>query len=283
MPDPGPHPLSRHEAEAHHVLAEGDPQEIKRLYVRLGTYFQQAQLDSVPVLSLPGTAPAVMKLLDEVKASTQGIALDAGCGPNPALAIALARSGRPTVAMDIGAGTVATALGQAERVGCHLAGVVGDLERLPFRDRALACVTCEDTIEHVPDDATAAAELARVTQLAGYVVIATPNRASAGVVRHRLLDRLRGRNRPPSDYFVSVSHLREYTFGELESIMAPYFHIVGRTGVGWDQIPAVAPISRLVAKLATTLATTSVGARLGRMVVLAGSPRLVASNPPPGT
>jgi SAM-dependent methyltransferase len=216
------------------AFAGGDPSSIKQVYVSLGSLLEEAvgdDLGDVPLLSLPETAPVVASLLSDVT----GPVLDAGCGPMPGLSLELVGRdpARRIVAMDIGLGIVRLACRTASARGVSLIGVVGDLERLPFRDDAFAGEVCDDTIEHVPADATAVAELARCLKPRAPLVMATPNRRSAEVVVHKVRDRLARRRRESSDYFAAASHLREYTWRSLDELLAPYFTVQKRAAVGW--------------------------------------------------
>ncbi|MEJ7582559.1 MAG: class I SAM-dependent methyltransferase [Acidimicrobiales bacterium] len=158
----GPSWPARHADEVGEALAGGRPSSIKRLYVNLGEFLEEDYGNDVagaPLLSLPETLPVVLRLLEGV----DGLLLGAGCGPNPAVAIAIAREpGRSVVALDIGTGMVRLAVARARREGVHLLGVVGDVEALPFCEGAFAGGVCDDTIEHLPDDDQGARELGRV-------------------------------------------------------------------------------------------------------------------------
>ncbi len=226
-------PLERHRAVAPGVLRRGQPDEIKGLYADLGRDWWEGYedcLDDIPVLSFPETAPAIVQRFEGVT----GRILDAGCGPNPAVSLDLAADSRRTVvALDIGRGTVRVAREYASRRGRHLLAVVGDVESLPFRPEAFDAVVCDDTIEHLPDDRAGVAELGRVLRSGGLAVLATPNRHSAGIVRNKLRDLLRGRRRPAPDYFVSNSHLREYTWREFEQLIGPDLRLRRRIPIGW--------------------------------------------------
>jgi SAM-dependent methyltransferase len=237
-------PLDRHRADATEVLAGGEAAEIKRLYVDLGDDLWEAHAgdpEAVPLFSLAGTHPVVADALSHV----HGVVLDAGCGPNPALSIALASGPRRAVSLDIGLGTVRSALAVARARGVELLGVVGDVEALPFRSGAFAAVACDDTIEHLPDDRAGVAELARVVSPGSPVVIATPNRRSLGILRLKAMDRLRGRRKPAAAYFVSNSHLREYTWHELGDLVAPVLKVEERRGVTFDGRRAPALLVRI--------------------------------------
>jgi SAM-dependent methyltransferase len=225
---------SRHGREVDEVLASGDPASIKRLYMNLGTFLEEdygADVEAAPLLSRPETAAVVVRLLGGVR----GTLLDAGCGPNPAVAIALARErGRTVVALDIGAGTVRLAVARADRAGVDLLGVVGDVEALPFRAGAFTGGVCDDTIEHLPDDVRGAQELGRVLTSRGRMVVATPNRHSIAVLRRKLTDRLRRRRLPPTAYYAAESHLREYTWRSLGRVLTPHLVVREKAGVGWS-------------------------------------------------
>ncbi|WP_374469563.1 class I SAM-dependent methyltransferase [Phenylobacterium sp.] len=55
--------------------------------------------------------------------------------------------------------------------------VCADALRLPFGDGVFDAVTLFDVLEHIPDDARAAAEAARVTRPGGVVLVSTPTAA----------------------------------------------------------------------------------------------------------
>lgn len=252
-------PLVRHTDSADRVIASGDAGAIKQLYTDLGDDWWKAHCEGndVPVLSLPETLPAVTTLM----AGRQGLVLDAGCGPNPAVSIQLA--GDPStniVSLDLGIGTVRLARAIAAERGARLLGIVGDVERLPFRDGAFDGLVCDDTIEHLPDDRAGVAELARVLKRGVTAVLATPNRHNLFIVRQRVRDLLRGIRRPLDHYFVANSHIREYTWTEFERLVAPAFRVRCRAPVGWagpTRKRRVTPFLRL-----------PFGERLGQMIVV---------------
>ncbi len=53
--------------------------------------------------------------------------------------------------------------------------IAGDASRLPFRDGAFDAVICTETLEHLPDDAGAIREIARVLQQGGLLHGAVPS------------------------------------------------------------------------------------------------------------
>jgi SAM-dependent methyltransferase len=230
----GDDPLERHRIKSGEAIASRDEAVIKSMYVELGRDFWnlaggQSDYD-VPVLSAPETLSTVTDAL----AGTGGLILDAGCGPNPAVAIALARDpSRSIVALDLGWGMVRTAKSVAEGAELGLLAVAGDVERLPFRSGVFDGLVCDDTIEHLPNDGAGVGELARVLRPGGRALLATPNCHSAAVLRMRLQDRVRGVRKSARDYFVASSHLREYTWPEFERLVGRCFVIDRRRPVGW--------------------------------------------------
>lgn len=247
------------------VLSEGEPVEIKKLYVKLGDLLESAvgsDVDSIPVLSFPENAHVVCEQMSAVR----GRILDAGCGPNPATAIGLAgRPGRSVVLLDIGLGMVRLARARAAADGLSLPGVVADVEALPFRDASFDAFVCDDTIEHVPNDEAGIDELARVARPGATCVLATPNRRRLDVLVRRVRDMRRARRLPASAYYAATSHLREYTWTGLERLVSPRFEVRGRVTIGWS--------GGWRARLASRLVGRAPFRRLGRMVILVLSPR----------
>ncbi len=100
-------------------------------------------------------------------------------------------------------------------VGERVALVHG--ERLPFPDAAFDRVVVADMLEHVPDDAAFAAELARVTRAGGRLVVNTPHLKTTALVRlrHALgqTDEKHGHLRPG------------YTADGLRRLLAPHFEL----------------------------------------------------------
>ena len=227
--------FEKHRVQTEAAIASGDAAAIKRLYVELGELLDDAlkgDAASAPVLSLPETGPVVLGLMRGVS----GLLIDAGCGPNPAMSIALARGDprRTMVGMDIGFGIVRIARAVAERAGVAFLAIVADLENLPFRDGVFDGGVCDDTIEHLPNDARGVAELARVMRAGARAIVATPNRHSAEVLARKARDRIAGRKLPASTYYAASSHLREYTWPTADRLLERSFHIRRRASVGWS-------------------------------------------------
>jgi SAM-dependent methyltransferase len=257
--------IEAHRVRVAEVLTTGDANEIKRLYVELGELIDKAvdgDPSAVPALSFPEIGP-VLGAMSEV---LTGRVLDAGCGPNPIFSIMLGgRNERTIVSLDISPEIVRLAVKRASNAGVRVLGVAGDLEALPFRDSVFDGCICEDTIEHVPDDMKGAEELARVLVSSGRLLIGTPNRVRADVIRNKIVDRFRGDRKPPSAYYAASSHLREYTWASLQRVVSPWFRIKRRVTVGWD--------GGRRARLATVLVQRWPLRWFGRMVILDAEPR----------
>jgi SAM-dependent methyltransferase len=247
------------------VIRSGDAASIKRIYLDYGEELlraHHADPSGVPLLSLPQTGPVVVGLLDHAS----GLVLDAGCGPKPAVAVGLTGPSRRVVAMDIAHPIACLArAATAGDGGSPLLFVVGDLENVPFRNGCFDAVVCDDTIEHVPDDRAAAAELARVTTAGGRVVVATPNRWSLAIVVAKLRDTVKRRRREPAHYYVADSHLREYTRRELMTLLRPHFLVRRWATVAWP--------GGVVQRLAGLLTALPVLRSFNQMLVVEVEPR----------
>jgi len=95
--------------------------------------------------------------------------LDAGCGTGALLDALRAQPGREAVGLDF-----AEAALQFCRERGYERLVRGDLEALPFAEARFDAVTALDVIEHVPDDAAAAREIARALKPGGILVASVP-------------------------------------------------------------------------------------------------------------
>ena len=98
--------------------------------------------------------------------------IDVGCGDGRHI-VEAARRGCYAVGLDYDAVELRKA---RERIGAHRVDlVVGDASRLPFRDAAFDAVICTETLEHLPDDAGAIAEIARLLRPGGALLGAVPS------------------------------------------------------------------------------------------------------------
>jgi SAM-dependent methyltransferase len=100
-----------------------------------------------------------------------------GLTPGTALDVGAAGGGNTRVLRELGWHASALEYGQAGAVIAHergLPAVRGDMTALPFTDAALDLVVAFDVLEHIEDDASAAAEARRVLRHDGRLLIAVP-------------------------------------------------------------------------------------------------------------
>ena len=103
-------------------------------------------------------------------------ALEAGSGSGRALGRACQAKGARPLALDISMEAIRTSIPMLRRLGGS--AVIGDLRQLPFRSRSVPSIFNSGVIEHLrpPQDRDALAEMARVVQTNGTVVVLVPNR-----------------------------------------------------------------------------------------------------------
>jgi len=115
----------------------------------------------------------VQYLLTRAMTADDNRVLEAGSGPAFASSILAAD---PRVAMSIAVDFDLEALQEARRRDPALMLVLADVQMLPFRTGSLDLTWNSSTVEHLPDPATALAEMQRVTRKSGTVFVGVPNR-----------------------------------------------------------------------------------------------------------
>lgn len=150
--------------------------------------------------------------------------LDVGCGANLDYDLALARQGKRVYGIDF----TMNFLRLAPKVRAGVLLAQADARELPFRDNALSAVICSETIEHIPDDSAAIAEIARVLRPHGLLFLTAPNLLNAG----RLIQIARTR-----DFTLRLmeGHAREYSPRQLRRLLDGRFAIERGipVGFGW--------------------------------------------------
>ena len=145
--------------------------------------------------------------------------LDLGCGAGRHAFEAFRRGAR-VVALDYSAaelkdvGALMTAMaeaGEAGGPGSMGATVNGDATRLPFADASFDRVIAAEVLEHIVDDGTAVAELARVLRPGGTIAVTVPAWLS-----ERVCWALSDEYHAP---FVEGGHVRIYTEPGLRSVL----------------------------------------------------------------
>src|SRR5207247_78464 len=101
---------------------------------------------------------------------------DVGVGGSGTTVIEAARLGVESSGCDLSLEGVVHARHNADAEGLdeRTTFVVGAAESLPFRDESFGCASAVAVLEHLDDDRTAAAELARVVRPGGLVWITVP-------------------------------------------------------------------------------------------------------------
>ena len=98
--------------------------------------------------------------------------LDAGCGVGYGTALLAAAGTREITGVDVAADAVAAAA-EAHPLARF---TTADIRELPFPDEAFDVVVCFEVIEHIRDQDSVIAELARVLAPGGVLAISSPNR-----------------------------------------------------------------------------------------------------------
>lgn len=122
---------------------------------------------------MPEIAGAKLSIDPRLLPRTPGArVIDVGCGDGRHVAAA-ARTGARAVGVDYDIREVRRA--RASCNGLRIDFVAADATRLPFRDAAFNAAICTETLEHVPADRSAIAELARVLRDGAPLLGAVPS------------------------------------------------------------------------------------------------------------
>jgi SAM-dependent methyltransferase len=139
----------------------------------------------------PHGAPALYRWLLEEKfrravdgVELQGATVLAVCAGSGMDAEFLARAGANVTALDISLGAMRRATERARRHGFEFLPVVGDTERLPFRDDSVDIVYVHDGLHHLENPLLGLTEMARVARCA--ICVSEPARAQITALAVRL-------------------------------------------------------------------------------------------------
>ncbi len=129
-----------------------------------------------------------LELLQLIPSQGQLI-LDAGCGPGT-YGIMLAQEGNEVIGLEISPQATRVARQRANEKKVNFLPVVGDLERLPFKDNSFDICFCGWVLHHFPDTGTAVAELSRVLRPGGKIALAEPNESNMAMRFSRFIEDL---------------------------------------------------------------------------------------------
>ncbi len=187
--------------------------------------------------------------------------LDLGCGFGRH-AFAAARRGARVVALDAGRDEVEGVVGilaamveagELPDEGGHAGVVQGDAWHLPFADGAFDRVVCAEVLEHLPDDAAALGEMARVLRPGGTIAVTVP-RFGPELVNWALSDEyhlvpgghVRIYRRRVLESRLAAAGLRVGGHGYAHGLHSPYWWLKCLVGVGNDEHPLVRAYHRLL-------------------------------------
>ncbi len=105
--------------------------------------------------------------------------------------------------------------------------IVGDAQALPFKNGVFDLINCNHVIEHVPEDRKVLAELKRVLNAQGELLLAVPNIKNLYTAFRSFLG-LKNR-------FTDSTHLREYTEMEIKGLLeGAGFRVESFKGIGFN-------------------------------------------------
>jgi len=135
--------------------------------------------------------------------------LDAACGAGFG-SHSVAEAAEWVVGVDLSVAAIVEAGSRYRKPNLSFAAM--DCSRLGFRDAEFDAVFSFETIEHVSGDRQYVGEIARVLRPGGRLILSTPRAPFQGAV-------------PENPY-----HVREYTWDQLEELLAPHFQPIVRFG-----------------------------------------------------
>jgi len=135
--------------------------------------------------------------------------LDAACGAGFG-SYSVAADAEWVVGVDLSVPAVVEAGSHYRRSNLSFAAM--DCSTMGFRDARFDAVLSFETIEHVANDHQYVDEIARVLRPRGTLVLSTPRAPFPGAVPE------------------SPNHVREYTWDQLEELLAPHFQSIARYG-----------------------------------------------------
>jgi SAM-dependent methyltransferase len=166
---------------------------------------RECRTDTQHIVNLSAYSWALQCLSSSRKAKV----LDAACGAGFG-SYAIGEDAEWAVGVDLSAPTVAEAGRSYRRPNLSFAAM--DCGALGFLQASFDAVLSFETIEHVADDHGYLEEISRVLRPDGTLLLSTPRAPYPGAV-------------PENPY-----HVREYTWDQLEELLAPHFRSIARYG-----------------------------------------------------
>jgi ubiquinone/menaquinone biosynthesis C-methylase UbiE len=189
----------------------------------------------------------------------EDVVLDVGCGAGD-VSLELFRRGaapRYWLAVDHSLEATEKAAQAFRRAGVTADVRRADARRLPFDDAAATVAIASGVLEHIPDEHTAVAEIARVLQPGGQLVVVTSHRNSLVYLERRVRQMLR---------IWPYGYQFNHSVASLHRLLVPWFSVdeihIGQTA--WD-FPTAAAVDRML--------TASVSRPWGRYLVARGERR----------
>ena len=206
-------------------------------------------------------APVMLTVdYDRLRIGPGSTVIDVGCGAGRHSFEAY-RRGADVIAFDQNAeeladvDTMLQAIGQAGEApeSAKAQVVVGDALALPYPDEAFDSVIASEVLEHIPDDAAAIAELARVLRPGGTLAVTVPrwlpericwllsdeyHANEGGHVRVYRASRLRSKLESAGLRFTGSHHAH--------ALHSPYWWLKCAVGVNDDENPAVKAYHKLL-------------------------------------
>lgn len=148
----------------------------EKQYTLENTFFTRLvfRIIGVPHLGFRGRARTILREARKLPKTAQ--VLDAGCGYG-IYALSLAEGSYTVDAIDLESiriEEIKRMLSETPDLAARVHPILGSLTKLPFNDARYELVVCSEVIEHIPDDASALNEIARVTKSGGTLLLSVP-------------------------------------------------------------------------------------------------------------
>lgn len=194
--------------------------ELKRTPEQWRVYYEDQGRDAIvaghePECTTEPIIDVVLRMTSDARWTYESV-LDVGCGAIAPYVRHLESLGKRVVGVDF----AYPFLEMAKQRGQDR-GVQGDATALPFPDASFDAVICSETLEHIPDDRGAIAEIHRVLRPGGLLFLTVPNYWHA----MRFVAGLHGN---PAYLDLQEGHLREYNRRQVDELLGNTFAVRAR-------------------------------------------------------